>query len=550
MKTPHKLVMTFLAATPLFGQACLPETAGPPPATAAPECSGHQDCLADQQCVNNACVPFNADAGAATPETGTGDAGSVLPVSQDAGAEQPVTPSQDAGPTLVIVPGFDTDGDGLNDDEEVEFGSDCSTSNPFSPDTDDDGIVDSLDPYPYDPWPEFMVRRGATEGIELYLSNRDGSFQDMVLIGQPVVGDPNGEGSEVLLPYTNLAIGDFDHNGKMDFLATTDIINPEGEQQVWLFTRNEKKDEFDQRLIGVTQPATWAIVMDANGDSYFDLVLLNTSRGSNNYVSDVNIQTYINTRQAGANCFAGEDEDTECFFHRLPDKSLSGVASGQWGFRFARQAVNLNPEEDNHLDLTVGTYSSGGPSATKTYTLYGNGDGTFQDPVLRLTHAGNLGPANTMLFADFNNDDIGDVIMGFDDDGSPGSGWFYAGQPGGTLSSTAVEAIDLNPTDARETAGNSNLEHLGRTSSGRTFDFNFDGNYDLIIGYNHEPYQTHGQTRLYLGNGDGTFDDVYETVGAITDYEHVFSVPQRLCPTFELPPASSTNVDGGTGSNN
>ena len=33
-----------------------------------------------------------------------------------------------------------------------------------------------------------------------------------------------------------------------------------------------------------------------------------------------------------------------------------------------------------------------------------------------------------MLFADFNNDDIGDVITGFDDDGSyEGSGWFYAG---------------------------------------------------------------------------------------------------------------------------
>ena len=31
-----------------------------------------------------------------------------------------------------------------------------------------------------------------------------------------------------------------------------------------------------------------------------------------------------------------------------------------------------------------------------------------------------------MLFADFNNDDIGDVITGFDDDGSyEGSGWFY-----------------------------------------------------------------------------------------------------------------------------
>ena len=227
--------------------------------------------------------------------------------------------------------------------------------------------------------------------------------------------------------------------------------------------------------------------------------------------------------------------------------SLNGIAAGEWQLRFAKQAVNLNPSEDDHLDITVGTYSGGGASATDTYTLFGNGDGTFQTPVLRFTHAGNLGPANTMLFADFNNDDIGDIITGFDDDGnSQGSGSFYAGQAGGSLTNTPIEAIDLNPTDMREVGGDN--EFLGRTSSGRTFDFDFDGNCDLIIGYDHENYNTDnlGQTRLYFGNGDGTFDPAFILVGEESLYEHRFSVPQKLCPTYELNASAASSMDGGT----
>ena len=138
-----------------------------------------------------------------------------------------------------------------------------------------------------------------------------------------------------------------------------------------------------------------------------------------------------------------------------------------------------------------------------------------------------------MLFADFNNDDIGDVITGFDDDGSyEGSGWFYAGLPGGTLSSEPIEAIDLNPTDMNELPeGNVNaIETLGRTGSARTFDFDFDGNYDLIVGYNHENYNTPGQNRLFFGLGDGTFDPNYIVIGENSDFIHRFNVPKNFAP--------------------
>jgi len=94
-----------------------------------------------------------------------------------------------------------------------------------------------------------------------------------------------------------------------------------------------------------------------------------------------------------------------------------------------------------------------------------------------------------------------------------------------------VMALDINPTNAREQGGG---EYLGRTWSGRTFDFDFDGNYDLVIGVNHIAYHVNPQTRLYKGNGDGTFGPSYTVIGPDSRYAHSFEIPQRLCPTFEI----------------
>ena len=52
--------------------------------------------------------------------------------------------------------------------------------------------------------------------------------------------------------------------------------------------------------------------------------------------------------------------------------------------------------------------------------------------------------------------------------------------------------------------GQGGSEFLGREGSGRTFDFDFDGNADLIIGYHHVNYRGPAQTRLYRGVGNGT----------------------------------------------
>ncbi|MEO1268593.1 MAG: hypothetical protein AAFX99_10875, partial [Myxococcota bacterium] len=228
-----------------------------------------------------------------------------------------------------------------------------------------------------------------------------------------------------------------------------------------------------------------------------------------------------------------DDPMDQCFFLIQPAVDFSDAVSGEWQARIARQAVGLNPDMDGFDDLTVATYSSGGNAATSIYTLFGAGDGTYQAPVLQLTHNASRqqAPANSVLFADFNRDSIGDILLGFDDDGAPGDAWTYLGNGDGTFSTTPILAVDINPTDAREQGGG---ENLGREGSGRTFDFDFDGAPDLLIGVDHISYPSPGQTRFYRGNGDGTFGPDFTIIGEESVFSGSFETPQRLCSTYRL----------------
>jgi len=419
----------------------------------------------------------------------------------------------------------DDDNDGISDIEESEYGMDCARSSPLSRDTDGDDIDDALDPYPRDPHAEFMVRRGENGRIDLFLSNRDGSFADGVQIGDPI----EHEGRP--LTYEFFSVGDFDGNGVMDFLAQSSrLVEGEPQRNLYFFVRDLKADEFTQRLIGVSDAVIYGVVADVNGDFGFDIVTVEVDRPNN--VAGARVVSYLNNRRPDAECVAGETPDAGCFFVRLPPKDISPTVRGQWIMRTAFQAVNLNPESDAFLDLTVVTYATGGNSPSLVYSLNGLGDGRFADPILRFTHnqARNQAPANTVLFADFDNDGVGDVMMGFDDDGRAGESWTYFGMGDGDFFDMPVMALDLNPGDQREQEGGN--ERLGREGSGRTFDFDFDGNADLIVGYHHRSYHTPGQTRLYRGNGNGTFGAEFSVIGAESLSAGRFAIPQRLCPRF------------------
>ncbi len=424
----------------------------------------------------------------------------------------------------------DDDDDGVVDAEELDFGGDCMISDPLLADTDDDGVPDADDPYPRDPFVEFMLRANDRGSIDLFLSNRDGTFRDPVEIGEPIEFDGT------TLTYTAFSIGDFDRDGRMDFTAHSSRLHPEVEldrrRNFYFFFRDDKEDEFRQAFIGETDRVIAGAMVDADDDDNLDIATFTLDRPD--YIATGTISVFLNNYDRRVSCVYAVDPTLPCFFYLASEVDLTAVVSREWVARMARQSVNLNPATDDFRDLTILTYASGGNAATDVYTLFGNGDGTFDPPTMSFTHNGDRSraPGNSFLFADFDGDAVGDILVGFDDDGEPGNAWTYLGDGAGGFSTTPIDAVDLNPTDARETGGRT--ERLGRSGSGRTFDFDFDGAMDLIIGYDHINYAagSNGQTRLYAGNGDGTFGPAFSVIGPESTARHNFAIPTRLCPEF------------------
>lgn len=466
--------------------------------------------------------PTDAEEFADTDEDGACDLADAFP-------EDPEETTDTDGDGIGDNADEDDDGDGISDAEEEVFGEDCMISDPTLADTDRDEIPDGEDPYPRDRFTEFLVRANTEGSIDLFLSERDGTFREPVAIGDPI------EFEGRTLSYTGFAIGDFDRDGRMDFVAHSTPLYPDIDgdtrRNFYFFFRNDKEDEFNQAFIGVTDRTMLGALVDANSDNILDLARFSLHRPG--YIESGVIEIYLNNYDPRVSCVYSDDPDDGCFFLHVSTVDISDAVGGEWVARMARQAVHLNPAEDGHRDLTIMAYASGGNSPTDVYTLFGNGDGTFDPPVYDFTHNASRrqAPGNTYLFADFNGDGVGDILVGFDDDGNAGAAWTYLGDGTGSYLETPIDAVDLNPLDARETGGG---ENLGRTSSGRTFDFDFDGAMDLIVGYDHVRYggDSLGQTRLYRGNGDGTFGPEFAVVGEESAARHNFAIPTRLCPEF------------------
>ena len=428
----------------------------------------------------------------------------------------------------------DTDGDGLSDGEEMSYGSDCAKSSHENPDTDDDGILDPSDPFPRDPWPEYILYRNDSGTIDLMLSNRDGTFQSPIEIGSPF-----GETANTDYRYRSFVISDFDGNGRMDFLAIGDAdpSDATNSYDVWWFWR-EKADEFNQMLLGPSDTIPFKTIGDFTNDYRIDLVGTEMTRPNN--ITGVTLRTYENqgTIQLG-NCFATDDPNNpnNCAFVTKEGLNLDSWIANQWVYQQGRTGIDV--DGDGHRDIAVLKIASGGNSSTPVTVLYGNGDGTFNSPPPAPLISHNQGPcgnspSNVLLFADFNSDDIGDIITGLDDDGDAGSAWFYPGQRQNNVYTISfadcMESFDINPN--AESGG----ENYGHTSSAIQFDFDFDGISDIMVGYNDQtPWSAPSRTELLFGVGDGTFEPpvlIRQFPQSVIGKQ--FAVPQMLCPRFPL----------------
>ncbi len=431
----------------------------------------------------------------------------------------------------------DADGDGLTGDEELALGADCAVSDPETPDTDGDGLADGADPFPLDRWPDFVLVPDDQGTIGMQLSNGDGTFSPPTAIGLPYGGTTN-----TAYRYIHVAVSDFDGDGQVDFLATGDPTPDDDEDPVdlWAFVRLDDA-VWQQVYLGTTARSPLnEIVADLDGDGVADLAVLD--KDGSTYPSRAVEIAYLNTGLfASASCAVTRDPANPdgCAFVEVEAVDLTWRADGgNWAygayqFKASKMAVDLTG--DGHLDLLSIRYKGGGDAPVQVGLSRGRGDGTFE-PVVEPWFTFNDGacgasPANAIGVTDIDGDGVGDLFIGLDDDGDPGSLWVIPGrlQGDGGIEpdlGACYEAFDLV---AVESGG----DGPGSTGKVLPWDVDHDGWNDIVLGWNHVNQGAPPTMAEVHLNDHGVFSLPGIGFAESTDSNAAkrFGFPRRACPT-------------------
>jgi FG-GAP-like repeat/Bacterial Ig-like domain (group 3) len=297
--------------------------------------------------------------------------------------------------------------------------------------------------------PDVVVGNAGSSTVSVLKGNGDGTFQSPVRynVGEQV---------------ESIAIKDVNGDGKLDIVVATYVEagNPNSGGVAVLIGRGDGTFQPVVTYSSGGYAAMWVAVTDVNDDGHPDLIVVNACP---NY-ADCN-----NAPASAVGVLLGNGDGT----FQPPIVSSTPRTTTQW------PAVgDLNG--DGKTDLALPLNSGLG-------VLLGNGDGTFQSPVI-YSPGGYAGP---VAIGDVNGDGKPDLVEGVYCTpmcGSTAVG-VLLGNGDGTFQPPVLSSLDIN--DVFESIAIEDLEG--------------DGKPDVVIA-------TYGAGLVLLGNGDGTFQESAEYV--------------------------------------
>ena len=281
----------------------------------------------------------------------------------------------------------------------------------------------------------------SSEGSQLFLllGNGKGGFQTAALVPTSI-GDA--------IPFVMAA--DFNQDGNLDLME-------QGIDGIVMVLLGNGDGTFQQPVsspLGETTTATTYTTADLNGDDALDVIATDTNLNS--------VDVFLGN---GNGTFGVAKAVTLANTNYFPDAGAVADFNGDGNLDFAVAETNF-------------------PNG-QVSVQFGNGDGTFQSPMVSPLAIQAINNRNLMLAGDFNGDGKPDLMI-MDDYGAGFQ--VLLGKGDGTFQTPVNTAVS-----------NTTLFSLG--------DVNGDGKTDLVAAYGNGPNTSLG---VYLSNGDGTF-----TLGAV-----------------------------------
>jgi hypothetical protein len=272
---------------------------------------------------------------------------------------------------------------------------------------------------------------GAENELGLLMGNGDGTFQESIV-------------SRNYFTSAGMAFGDFNGNGKLDLAFAEGPSDNKPPSHIEILLGQGGGQFKTGSVFGRFGGFPWIVAGDFNGDGILDLVAANFGGHG-----PAEIYVFLGKGNGG--------------FHQFAKYPLSNSP-------FTIVVADFN--NDGHLDLAI-------DDEFNIFVLFGNSDGTLQDPVTITPVSGGCGFGPRLLVSDFNSDGNSDLAF-CDRNNNIG---VLLGHGDGTFSP---------PTMYATWNGGSTIDFAAG-------DFNSDGKTDIVVSH-----PSPSAFAVFLGRGDGT----------------------------------------------